>query len=470
MNDYAALDAGTIAAGVREGRLSAREVAEAALARIAALDARYNAFTAVTRERALREAGAIDRRRARGEALPPLAGVPFAAKNLFDVEGLTTLAGAKIEASRPPAARDATLVARLAGAGAVLVGSLNMEEYAYGFVSENAHYGAVRNPHDVSRVAGGSSGGSAASLAAGLVPLALGSDTNGSIRVPAALCGTWGLKPTYGRLSRAGAYLFSQSLDHVGPMARSLADLALAYDAVQGPDERDTACAQRAAEPVSRELDAGIDGIRLATLGGYFHDHAGDDARAALAAAARALGATREETLPEVGRARAAGFIITASEGAALHLSDLRLRAADFDFATRDRFFAGSMVPASWYQDAQRFRAWFRAQAHALFGRVDVLLAPATPVPATPIGASSFEMHGQAFPPRTHLGLLTHALAFAGLPVVAAPIARAHRSCALPMGVQVIAPPWREDLAFRVAKRLEAEGVAASELAPGSLR
>ena len=463
--EYATLGAADLAASVRSGQASAREIAEAALARVDTLGPRYNAFTAVTRERALRDAAAVDAARARGEALPPLAGVPFAVKNLFDVAGLTTLAGAAIERDRPPATADATVVARLAKAGAVLVGALNMEEYAYGFVTENAHYGAVRNPHDESRVAGGSSGGSSAALAAGIVPLTLGSDTNGSIRVPAALCGVCGLKPTYGRLSRQGAALFASSLDHVGPMTRSVTDLVLAYDAMQGADAADIACAQRDVEPARPALGLGIDGLRIGVAAGYFHDHAGDQARAALDIAAKALGAERRVTLPDVERARAAGFIITASEGAELHLADLRTRAAEFDFATRDRFLAGAMIPASWYIDAQRFRAWFRARMHAVFAGVDVIVAAATPVPATPIGATAFDLHGKAMPPRTHLGLLTHAFAFAGLPVATVPI----DGPGLPLGVQLVAAPWREDVALRAARALEIAGVSHARVAAGAL-
>ncbi len=201
-------DAVSIAAAVREGRVSAVEVTQAALAKIAARNPELNCFTAIIAEAALADASRIDSEIAQGNNPGALAGVPFAAKNLYDIAGLTTLAGAKINAENPPATQDATAVAKLKQAGAVLVGALNMDEYAYGFVTENAHYGATHNPHDLQRVAGGSSGGSAAAVAAGLVPLTLGSDTNGSIRVPAAFCGIFGLKPTYGRLSRAGVALW----------------------------------------------------------------------------------------------------------------------------------------------------------------------------------------------------------------------------------------------------------------------
>jgi Asp-tRNA(Asn)/Glu-tRNA(Gln) amidotransferase A subunit family amidase len=217
----ASLDALGAAAAVRSGLASAAEITEAVLAHIAARNPVLNAFTAVTAERALAEAKHIDRRRARGETLGPIAGAPFAVKNLFDIEGVVTLAGSKIDAERPPAASDAFILRKLTDAGAILVGALNMDEYAYGFTTENTHYGAAHNPHDPEHIAGGSSGGSGAAVAGGLVPIALASDTNGSIRVPSSFCGTFGLKPTYGRLSRAGTRPFVASLDHLGPVARS---------------------------------------------------------------------------------------------------------------------------------------------------------------------------------------------------------------------------------------------------------
>ena len=236
-----------IATAVRDGAASAVEVTRAALGRIEARDDAYGAFTDVVAERALLKATAIDAQRARGEKLGPLAGAPFAVKNLFDVKGLPTRAGSKINRDRPPAEADATLVARLEGAGAVLIGALNMGEYAYDFTGENVHDGPSRNPHDPGRMTGGSSGGSGGAVGGGLVPLALGSDTNGSIRVPSSFCGIFGLKPTYGRLSRARSFPFVASFDHLGPFARNAADLALAYDAMQGPDADDAACATRPA-------------------------------------------------------------------------------------------------------------------------------------------------------------------------------------------------------------------------------
>src|SRR5208283_4378715 len=226
--------------------------------------------TDVTATRALAKADAIDVGRARGGSLGPLAGAPFAVKNLYDVEGLPTRAGSKINRERAPAGKDATLISRLEAAGGVLVGALNMGEYAYDFTGENSHDGASRNPHDLARMTGGSSGGSGGAVGGGLVPLALGSDTNGSIRVPSSLCGIFGLKPTYGRLTRARTFPFVASLDHLGPFARTTRDLALAYDAMQGFDPDDPACADRAAEPIVPLLKRGAEGLRVAVAGGYF--------------------------------------------------------------------------------------------------------------------------------------------------------------------------------------------------------
>ncbi len=451
-----------IAAAVRSGAVRARDVLEQCIARIGAVDASVNAFTVLTLERARAEADAIDARRAAGEVLPPLAGVPFAVKNLFDVRGVTTISGSKVLRDEPAAAHDAVLVERMGAAGAVLVGALNMDEFAYGFTTENHHAGPCRNPHDPSRIAGGSSGGSAAAVAAGMVPLTLGSDTNGSIRVPSSLCGTFGLKPTFGRLSRRGSFPFVASLDHLGPFARSAADLAAAYDAMQGPDPLDPACAQRPAEPTLAALELGLQGLRVGVLGGHFERFAGPQARDAVRRVADALGAVERVELPLAAEGRAAAFVITASEGGALHRPMLALRYEDFEPMSRDRFIAGSLVPAAWYLKAQRVRAVYRARAAELFSCFDVLVAPATPVPAWPIGTQWVELDGQRLPASASMGILTQPISCIGLPVVAAPVAIPG---ALPIGVQLIAAPWREADALRVAHFLQGRGVCAAPVA-----
>jgi aspartyl-tRNA(Asn)/glutamyl-tRNA(Gln) amidotransferase subunit A len=450
--------ASEIAEAVANGDVSAVEVTEAALARIARRDPALNAFTAVLEVRALARAEDLDNAHTEGRSLGPLAGVPFAVKNLFDIAGLPTLAGSKINRDAAPANRDATLIERLEAAGAVLIGALNMGEYAYDFTGENMHDGPSRNPHATDRMTGGSSGGSGAAAAGGLVPIALGSDTNGSIRVPASLCGLFGLKPTYGRLSRARTFPFVASLDHVGPLARSAKDLALAYDAMQGHDGDDPVCADRPAEPVTPLLERGADGLRIAMAGGYFRKGAFAEARTALERVAAALGAKREIDIPEAERGRAAAYVITTAEGASLHLDRLRTRARDFDPAVRDRLIAGAMVPAPLVVQAQKFRRWYREQVLELFKGVDAILAPATPCTAPRIGQQTFVLDGVELPVRANLGLYTQPISFIGLPVAAVPVPLEP----LPIGVQIIAAPWREDVALRIAHALEREGVAAA--------
>jgi len=455
--DTAWSSVGEIAAAVSDGRVAARDVVATALARIKRRKI-LNAFTAVVGQRALARAAEVDEARAAGRALGPLAGVPFAVKNLFDITGLSTVAGSKINRAHPPAAHDAPLIARLEAAGAILVGALNMGEYAYDFTGENIHDGPSRNPHDTKRMTGGSSGGSGGAVAGGLVPLSLGSDTNGSIRVPASLCGIFGLKPTYGRLTRAGTFPFVASLDHLGPLARTARDLALSYDAMQGHDPNDPVCVDRPPEPVLEMLDRGVDGLRIAVAGGYFRDGTFPEARTALEQVAGALGVDDEIELPEAKRARAAAYVITATEGAALHLERLRKQPQNFDPAVRDRLIAGAIVPASLVDQAQKFRRWYRERMLELFTGVDAILAPATPCTAPAIGQQTFVLDGVELSVRANLGIYTQPISFIGLPVVAVPVPLKP----MPIGVQVIAAPWREDVALRIAHALETKGVVSA--------
>jgi aspartyl-tRNA(Asn)/glutamyl-tRNA(Gln) amidotransferase subunit A len=442
---FTALSATELAHLVRGGEASAAEILDAHIARIEAFDQRLNCFTDRTFSRARAEAAAVDAKRAAGAALGPLAGVPIAVKNLYDVRGLTTRAGSKILRDNPPAAADAPVLGKLAGAGAVLLGALNMDEFAFGFMTENAHDGATHNPHDESRVAGGSSGGSAAAIAAGFAALTLGSDTNGSVRVPAAFCGIFGLKPTYGRLDRTGLYPFVDSFDHAGLFARSTGDLVAAYDVMQDADS-----------PAQSAMPA-----RIATLGGWFTRGAAPEILAALTAAARGLGATATVELPGAEAARAAAFCISAFEGGQLHKKSLQTRSQDFDPATLPRLQAGALLPAEWVYQAQRLRTAFRAEAAALFRDYDLLIAPTAPCVAPLIGQKTMVMDGVEIPVRPFLGVYTQPLSFIGLPVAAVPIA----GPGLPCGVQLIAAPGRERTALAAAAALEAAGIAAAPLA-----
>ncbi len=444
-----------IAGAVMSGKAKASAVIDATLKRIEAAEPTVNAFTDVVADRARKRAAEIDAGLHRG----PLLGVPFAVKNLFDIAGLPTRAGSKINVDGPKAERDGALVRKLEAAGAILVGGLNMGEYAYDFTGENAHYGPSRNPHDPARMSGGSSGGSGAAVAAGEVPLALGSDTNGSIRVPSSLCGLFGLKPTYGRLSRAGSFPFVDSFDHLGPIARSAEDLALSFDAMQGWDSDDPVCTDRPADPTLPRLVEGVEGLRIAIAGDYFAKGGEPEAFEAVATVAKALGATKTVVLPQAAAARAAAYVITAIEGAQLHLPRLRTRPQDFDPDTRERFMAGALLPGAWYVKAQRFRRQYRAQVLKLFDEVDVILAPATPCTAPKLGQTMMTIGGVELPVRANLGVFTQPISFIGLPVAVAPL---QRPGGLPIGVQLIAKPYNEQAALRVAAHLQKLGVAAA--------
>jgi aspartyl-tRNA(Asn)/glutamyl-tRNA(Gln) amidotransferase subunit A len=448
-------DGVAIAGEVRAGRVSAVAVAERALEAIAARDEALGSFTAVLADRALADARRVDGRVEAGEDPGPLAGVPFAVKNLFDVAGEVTVAGSKISAGDPPAGADAEAVVRLSRAGAVLVGLLNMDEYAYGFTTENAHYGPCRNPHDPERVAGGSSGGSGAAVAAGFVPITLGSDTNGSVRVPSALCGVYGLRPTYGRISCRGMFPFCETLDTVGPLAGSVRDLAASFAVLHGFDPGDPTSVDRPRDE-GPDLEAGIGGLRLGLADGYFARGGEPGALAAAGELAEALGVTRRVTLPRAGEARAGAMVITAVEGAHHHRRSLATRPGDFDPMTRDRFLAGALAPAGAYLEAQAFREWFRARMARVFEEVDVVIAPATPFWAPRVGQREAVVDGETVQTQPYLGVYTQPLSFAGLPVLAAPV---RTGDGLPLGVQLVAGHFQEAALLRVAAELEARGL-----------
>lgn len=439
--------AAAIAAEVNAGRRSARATAEAALAACEVEGKRLNAVTRILRDRAIAEAEAIDGIVAAGGSAGPLAGVPYGVKDLFDVAGLPTTAGAAMRADAPPAAHDAEAIRRLRAAGAVLVATANMDEYAYGFATVNAHYGTTRNPHDPTRLAGGSSGGSAAMVAGGMVPLALGSDTNGSIRVPAALTGLYGLKPTHGALPMGGVFPFVDSFDDIGPFAISIADLRLAWEALCGDTVR------------------AVEAPRVARLGGWFRADCNADLLAGIDAVAEAIGAAPIVELPDVARARSAAFVMSAAEGGAFHLSALRRDPMGFDPATRDRLIAGTLLPAAAFLAARHFRAEFASAAARLFADHDVLIAPAAPCVAPPIDDPTMMLGGERVAARANLGVMTQPLSFIGLPVIAAPLPRAGK---LPLGIQIIGAPGSEATLFAFAARLEQAGLIGADPAPSA--
>ena len=451
----AAATAADISAAVRAGSVTARAVVEAALARIERANPTVNAFTAVAADRALERADGIDAARRAGAGLGELAGVPFGVKAMIDVAGLTTTGGSALFRDAPVATQDAAVVRKLEAAGAVCVGAQNMDELGMGGTTDNACFGPTRNPHDRSRTPGGSSGGSAAAVAAGMVPLSIGSDGLGSVRLPASLCGVFGLRPTRGVIDDDGVLSAGSTLATLGPLARSSADIALCHRLIATP-------------PAASTETTPDDGkIRVATVGGYFREALGDEAARALQRVVDALDIVREVEFPDARRAKAAAILVNAAESATGRIDALRMRLDRFDPATRERFLAHALLPAQWYLAAQRFRRWHAERMGRLFDDVDVLIVPATPCAAPQTGAQTLRIGSADLPTGPALGWFTQPIAGTGCPALTVPIAHPGR---LPIGVQLVARRHRDDLLFRVAAELEALGVAQAPVAVESAR
>ncbi|MCX7285562.1 MAG: AtzE family amidohydrolase [Novosphingobium sp.] len=426
--------ASAIAAAVRAGKVTATTLAEAAIAAL-----KSDAHVAVTRvlvQRALADAAAVDAKVASGQDAGPLAGVPYGVKDLFDVAGLTTTAGSAVHAKPAPATADAEAIRRLQAAGAVLTATLNMDEFAYGFATINATHGTTRNPHDPARLAGGSSGGSAAIVAAGVLPFALGSDTNGSIRVPASLCGVYGLKPAHASLPLSGTFPFAESFDDIGPFTASLEDMALVWGVLRG-------------EPVPPSAGS----IRIARLSGRFRENADPAQLAAIDAIAPDAPLLE---LPDIARARSAAFLITACEGGSLHRGTLATSALAYDPAVRDRLIAGALLPEELHAKAMAFRANFLSRVNRLIADFDVLLAPAAPCTAPLIADPRIMIDGALSPARADLGIHTQPITFTALPSLTVPLRRPGQ---LPLGLQLIGKPGGEGALLALAARLEIDGI-----------
>ncbi|MEO1041701.1 MAG: AtzE family amidohydrolase [Pseudomonadota bacterium] len=437
-----------LARRVRGGECSAIDTVSQSLQRIQQYNDEIGAFTRVLNDRALRQARAIDGLIAEGKDPGTLAGVPFAVKDLIDVEGLTTTAGAKQRIGLPPAKNDAGLIERLTDAGAILVGTLNMDEFAYGFSTVNTHFGTTKNPHDLERLAGGSSGGSAAAVAAEMVPFALGSDTNGSVRVPASLCGVLGVRPTHGALPMDGIFPFIDELDTVGGFARSADDARLVHEVMQG---------DRFDAPDGQNLNVGV-------LGGFFRQGIDPAVLEAVDRVAEELDA-RPVELSLATQARSAAFLLTSAQGGRRHLDALRGDPSSFDDGTRDRLLAGAVLPEGTETAAMAAAQPFADQLAALFDEVDVVLTPATPVRAPKISEQTIMIDGEAVNARAHLGMMTQPFGLSGVPALSVPVAQPDG--ALPISVQIVAPKGQEGALFAVAERLEQAGVVIAPPARG---
>ncbi|HYB44627.1 MAG TPA: amidase [Candidatus Methylomirabilis sp.] len=439
---------------VRTRAVSPVELVRAHLDRIEALDGKLRSFITVTADSALEAARSAEVAVMAGGTLGPLHGVPVALKDLYCTRGVRTTGGSKILGDWVPEA-DATAVARLAEAGAISLGKLNMHEFAYGPEGLNPHYGAPWNPWDATahRICGGSSSGSGAAVAAGLCAGALGSDTGGSIRIPASLCGITGIKPTYGRVSRAGVLPLAWSLDHVGPMCRSAADCALMLGAMAGYDPRDQTSSVLPVPDYTSALTGVVKGLRIGVLRPFFIESAAAAQQDALAEALRALeglGASLQEVeLESVGLAAASSTAVVAVEAYAYHEQWIAKRAAEYGPDVRERLRLGAFVSGADYVNGQRARTVIRDGVDHLLSRLDVLVAPTTPIAAVPVGVGSVEIRGERTPVRGALIRYTRPFNASGHPAASVPCG--FDGDGLPIGLQIIGRPFDEATVLRVA-------------------
>lgn len=455
MTAPADLSLADLSSRIRGGQVSPVEATEACLRRIEERDGQLNSFLTVCAETALSEARERAEELAAGRWRGPLHGVPLGLKDLFLTRGVRTTAGSLILKDWVPD-RDATVVRFLRHAGAVLLGKLNMHEFAFGATSENPHYGTVRNPHDPERVAGGSSGGSGAAVAAGLCYGALGSDTGGSIRCPAAVCGIVGLKPTYGRVSRAGVLPLAWSLDHVGTMTRTVTDTALMLEAIAGHDPADPTSARRPVPPYSRLLEGGVRGLKLGVPRDFFwnpvHPEVAARVDEAIAALAGEGAEVVEVDLPCLSYFPAVQALIICAEATAYHRRYLRERSEEYGRGVLMRLVQGLFVNGADYLDAQRARRLVRREFLECLRRVDALLTPAVPIPAPRIGQPSLVLGETEAPPQHYLVRNTAVFNLTGLPAVSVPCGLAE---GLPVGLQIAGRPWEEAKVLRIARSWE---------------
>jgi aspartyl-tRNA(Asn)/glutamyl-tRNA(Gln) amidotransferase subunit A len=430
------------------------EVVRAHLDRIAALDPGLRAYITVCDDAALQAARAAETALMSGGVVGPLHGVPYALKDLYDTAGLRTTGGSRILADRVPG-RDATVTQRLTRAGAILLGKLNMVEFAYGPEGLNPHYGHARNPWDggVHRMAGGSSSGSGVAVAAGLAPGSLGSDTGGSIRIPSSLCGITGLKPTYARVSRAGVLPLAWSMDHVGPMTRSAADCALMLGAMAGYDPADASTSVLPVPDYGAALTGDLKGLRVGLLRGFFLEGAAPEVRAAVEAAAATLaraGAVVDElSLEHMGLVPAASTAIVAAEALAYHAEFLRTRAAEYDPDVARRLRVSAFVGGADYVRAQQVRGLVRDAVDAALARRDVLLAPSTPIVAPALDERQTTLGDGPSDVRGALLRFTRPFNLSGHPACALPCG--FTAGGLPIGMQLVGRPFDEATVLRAA-------------------
>ena len=443
------------AAALRRRETSSAELTAAALQRIERLNPSTNAMQTVMADAARERARQADEELARGEGRGPLHGIPIAVKDLFCTAGVRTTGGSSLFANYVPD-HDATVVEWLRAGGAVLVGKTGMHELAYGITSSNPHFGVIRNPWDRDRIPGGSSGGSGAAVAAGMVSMAMGTDTGGSIRIPASFCGVVGLKPTYGRVSRYGAMTLGFSLDHMGPLTRSVRDAAAVLNVIAGYDSRDPTSSRRPVENYVPDLEPSIRGLRVGLPDNFYFDRLDPEVDSAVRAAFRTAESRGAEIVPvrvpDIAAINTVARLILLAEASALlepHLEQ------------RDRFGAdvlslldqGRLVAATDYINAQRLRGRMQREFAGLWQRVDCLFTPTTPITAPRIGETTVSLGGvQNEDVRLASTRLVRGINPLGLPAVSIPCGADRRG--LPIGLQIVGPPFAEALILRIAQAL----------------
>lgn len=444
------------AAAIRGGRCSSLSLTLGCLERIEQRNPAINAFMTVTAEAAVEQARQADRELASGLDRGVFHGIPIAHKDLFCTRGVLTTSGSKVFSKFVPQ-EDAEVVARFSRAGAVLLGKTGMHEHAYGITSNNPHYGAVRNPWDESRIPGGSSGGSGAAVADGMALLATGSDTGGSIRVPASYCGVVGLKPTFGLVSKRGVLPLGFSLDTAGPLARTVSDAAAALNVMAGYDALDPASVRRPAEDYTPPADGRLDGVRIGLPSNFYFDRVDqqvDNGVHFMACTAQDLGATLVEVrVPDGEQLNAIAQISLLAEAAAVHEPYLRKQRANYGEDVRALLDMGRLIPATDYLQAQRLRRRFAGVYANLFKQVDCLFVPCTPMAAPLIGQDQVQLGGVAEDVRLATTRLVRGVNALGLPALAMPAGP--RAETLPLGLQIIGPAWSEALLLRIGAAIE---------------
>ena len=442
------------AAALRRREISSAELTAAALQRIERLNPSTNAMQTVMAEAARECAKQADQELARGEGRGPLHGIPIAVKDLFRTQGVRTTGGSKLFEDYVPD-HDSTVVEWLRAGGAVLIGKTGMHELAYGITSSNPHFGAIRNPWDRDRIPGGSSGGSGAAVAAGMVAMAMGSDTGGSIRIPAAFCGVVGLKPTYGRVSRYGAMPLAFTLDHMGPLTRSVRDAGAVLNVIAGYDPRDETSSRRPGGNYVPDIEPSIRGLRIGLPENFYFERLDPDVDAAVRAAFQAAESRGAEIVPlrvpDIAAINTVARVILLAEASALlepHLEHRDLFGGDV-LALLDQ---GRLLPATDYINAQRLRRAMQYECAGLWARVDCLFTPTTPITAPRIGETTVTVGSENEDVRLAATRLVRAINPLGLPAVSIPCGADRRG--LPIGLQIVGPPFAEALILRVAQAL----------------